>query len=175
MSCRVTVALLCSALLGSKTQTISSTLLGSKTQTNSSAVAAHVLLAMLQRQACLPCVFSYGSCVSVGPQRTTHTRHCLELAAHAHPMQHNVHGVVLRAAAGGGQSVYEQRGAAGLRGQAVLQPHVRGHPVGQAAPVAAEPVRVVAPVKRLRCDKTDVLAHGFTSLDKFCLHILSYV
>ena len=87
-------------------------------------------------------------------------------------MQHNVHGVVLRAAAGGGQSVCEQRGAAGLRGQAVLQPHVRGHPVGQAAPITAEPVRVVAPVERLRCDKTDVLADGSASLDKLCLQIL---
>lgn len=66
-------------------------------------------------------------------------------------MQHDVHGVVFRAAAGGGQSVCDQRGAASLRGQAVLQPHVIGHAVGQAAPVTAEPVCVVTPVKCLQC------------------------
>ena len=45
-----------------------STLLGSKTQTIFSVVAAHILVAMLQRQACLPCVLSNGSngsCVTV--------------------------------------------------------------------------------------------------------------
>ena len=93
-------------------------------------------------------------------------------------MQHNVHGVVFRAAAGGGQSVGDQRGAAGLRGQAVLQPHVRGHAVGQAAPVAAEPVRVVAPVECLRCVESDMQARGFfqrrlnvASVKKLCLEV----
>ena len=69
----------------------------------------------------------------------------------AHPMQHNVHGVVLGAAAGGGQRVRSQRDGAGGRGQAVLHPHVRGQPLGQAAPIAAEPVRVHPLVERLQC------------------------
>ena len=95
--------------------------------------------------------------------------HCHDLAVHAHPMQHDVHGVILRAVAGGGESVCDQRDAAGLRGQAVLQPHVRGHAVGQAAPVAAEPVRFRMPVKCLHCGKS--LMQGKLNGSELCLQV----
>ena len=101
-----------------------------------------------------------------------HTEHmAIELAAHAHPMQHDVHWVVFRATAGGSQSIRGERGAACLRGQAVLQPHVRGDAISQAAPIAAEPMCIVTPVERLRCGQTYMQEETFACVDRICLQI----
>ena len=67
----------------------------------------------------------------------------------AYPIQHEVHGVVAGRAGGGGERVARQCDHALLGGQAVLEPHVRVGAPAQELPVAAEPVRVRAAVKRL--------------------------
>ena len=68
----------------------------------------------------------------------------------AHPVQYDSLGVIPGPAASRCEAVSHERDRSTVRGQAVLQPHMCGCAAVQAAPIAAEPVRVSTPVKCLQ-------------------------